>query len=210
MSKVDELTLDESWKECKRMWKHVSSVEGDSELGVEELKDEWLKNNGYNVADVYAGCFFCNYDSIHCSGGCDSCPAAMVDDEFCCNNDEYSYLKEPKKFYAKICKLDGKRKLRQFFSLQWVQGTGIERYIKAFCSFNTHCVDCTRNSPKKCISWVDDTNYYDRGNGCSGYSPRWHVRLLLKLKWCLTKSTLAVIILSTVSDNPERFMEENK
>ena len=106
---MKRLTLDETWKLCLSMWRWIAKMirEG-SELFVSELKDQWLRDHGYEH-EVWLTCFFCGYIH-HPKRTCDTnCPARMIDRNFNCHNPDYDYQSKPIAFYNKIVSLNRKR-----------------------------------------------------------------------------------------------------
>lgn len=108
--KKAKLTLNQTWRECIRMWKWiVKNCDGNSRL-VEVLKAQWLKGHGYTKVD--SNCFFCEYDGQHTQQeiGCPECPGKLADKRFSCGRVTYSYIDLPKKFLKKLLELDAKRR----------------------------------------------------------------------------------------------------
>ena len=107
--------LDRCWKNCLRLWKWVSE-NWTPNTNVATLKPLWLKQHKFKKR-IIASCFFCQYAEDHgennfiAENGCPECPGALVDARFKCGNIRYSYQRNPKAFYAKLLKLDAKRKL---------------------------------------------------------------------------------------------------
>jgi hypothetical protein len=99
------MTLDETWEYCLEMWRWIASVwcQGNN---VDKLKRQWLDENGFGNKHITADCFFCLYAVNVCS----FCPGRLVDFDFDCLDDEYYYFDKPREFYAKLLKLDKKRK----------------------------------------------------------------------------------------------------
>lgn len=116
---VKELTLDQIWEECLKMWKWiVENPEAKKCIWVWAAKDAWLIENGYVPSEVENTCFFCSYSSSidNCWNdddedegswlNCPSCPAKLVDKTFSCHASEYDYLSKPVEFYQKLLELD--------------------------------------------------------------------------------------------------------
>ena len=95
-----ELSLDESWSECLRMWNDLDIEDyEDGYTGIDELKDDWLKANEYS--GVRYDCFFCDYAerisgtrSVS-AGMCRECPGRVVDKHFYCMNNDIDYMEYP-------------------------------------------------------------------------------------------------------------------
>jgi len=86
MKSVQKMTLDEIWDECDRMWQDMKRLFQKHPVGPECLasvltktKELWLIENGYCIADFWAGCFFCSVTNV-----CDQCPGRQVDPAFDC------------------------------------------------------------------------------------------------------------------------------
>lgn len=106
------MTLDEAWDNALAMWKDIAEMPLHLRPRVSVAKVRWLVQHGYTDpdADVEATCFFCEYDSANSDGGdCEMCPARLVDEDFCCENPEYSWHDKPDEFYRKLCALNQKR-----------------------------------------------------------------------------------------------------
>lgn len=117
--KTKKLTLDETWVLCLRMWKWIAKqVRVDSKLDVEKLKDEWLERN-WKGEPLEESCFFCEYAATHnreakgyrgdCPCGRSTCPAAFVDKQFSCVDNDCNYNDHPIPFYNKLVSLNRKR-----------------------------------------------------------------------------------------------------
>lgn len=108
-----KLTLDKSWELCLKQWRWIAKrIRADNEYGAVALKYVWLRKNGI-IKQPHAGCFFCEYGKQHKKGSsayCDYCPAKKIDKEFYCEHPEYHYSYLSLKFYAKLLKLNRKRK----------------------------------------------------------------------------------------------------
>jgi hypothetical protein len=110
------LTLNQTWTLCLKMWKWIAEHWVEIEDGVETLKAQWLKDNGYEYDDwPNSCCFFCEYamqkssdkDFWEC---CDFCPGRLVNKRFNCFNKTYCFHMYPLKFYKKLLELNRKRK----------------------------------------------------------------------------------------------------
>ena len=103
---MKKLNLDETWRLCMSMWRHVKRriQSGDKET-VESLKASWATKHGYHLD---SDCFFCDYVDLRSdplmdySAGCKLCPARKIDPEFHCKNLTYHYRLKPIKFYNKL------------------------------------------------------------------------------------------------------------
>ena len=109
------LTLDESWELCLKQWPWIiKQLDGGSKEIVEELKDQWLEENGFTDICICNECFFCEYayqhDKSFCPTKCPLCPGRKIDTDFFCLRDDYHYQKSPHKFYEKLLSLNKKRK----------------------------------------------------------------------------------------------------
>ncbi len=102
---MKRLNLNETWRLCLSMWPDVvKAIIKDGRRTVDSAKRNWTKERGYE--EVLSDCFFCEYDSQkESSGNCEDCPAKLVDPDFDCRNDEYSYYERPEFFLAKIVSL---------------------------------------------------------------------------------------------------------
>jgi hypothetical protein len=105
------LTLDETWDNCLDMWKWIAEVvlgnpefPDDIAAFVADLKEKWIREN-FGRKETEAYCFFCDYDTHH-ENGCGSCPAALMEEDFDCNNALYDYETMPVEFYNKINELN--------------------------------------------------------------------------------------------------------
>lgn len=106
-----ELTLDETWEKCLKMWRWiVKQIKLHPYSNVEVLKRKWLKKYGFGK--IYNDCFFCDYTFKHASIECDKCPAFLVDRYFHCTSNEYCWEKKPAEFLKKITELN-KQRLKQ-------------------------------------------------------------------------------------------------
>ena len=107
-----KLTLNQTWKECLRMWKWIDGeIKKDNTQCVAALKWAWLGNNGYEPEKVEATCFFCDW-CVQNGGGCSSalCPGKQVSKRIGCDNSANGYDTKPRKFYKKLLQLNAKRK----------------------------------------------------------------------------------------------------
>lgn len=109
-----ELTLDETWKQCLRMWKWIAKrVKAGRKEGVEELKEEWLEKN-WTGEPLKNGCFFCEYAQYYnteekCGCAMYMCPGRLVNKRFSCCSKTYHYEDHPIAFYNKLVSLNEKR-----------------------------------------------------------------------------------------------------
>ncbi len=109
-----KMTLNQTWKNCLRMWKWIAKV-CDSEEGrrvsIRRLKIRWMDTHMPDV-HIEADCFFCKYNGDHRKeSACDACPGKLVSRRFhCWHNVSYRYDEDPKKFYKKLLHLDAKRR----------------------------------------------------------------------------------------------------
>ena len=119
-----ELTLEETWQLCIKMWKWiVAEWEKLEERPVEEVeiwvngkKSLWLESNGYGDVDIDSDCFFCEWVKKHTTDkirNCVSdklCPGCMVDKNFSCY--KAGWDSDPPRFLKEIMRLDKIRKAR--------------------------------------------------------------------------------------------------
>jgi len=114
---MKRMTLNQTWKECLRMWKWIAGQRNKgSTLDVEGLKEQWLVDHGYDPGVIYFQCFFCGYAGIRQHGDfccVNRCPGRLVSERFDCVADAYHYKYESIKFYQKLLELDAKRKLNK-------------------------------------------------------------------------------------------------
>ncbi len=107
-----KIGLNKTWKLCLEFWKWAADQPEHS--GVSRLKTQWFKNNGYDIDDVEAGCFFCEYATSHDGSGglhgydCVKCPGNMVYKTFNCMDSKCNYS-DIKKFYKKLVRMNRKR-----------------------------------------------------------------------------------------------------
>jgi len=109
--KSSPFTLAQTWKYCLAMWKWIAE-NYDSEFNtVRQLKEQWMKENGFRLKYTYTDCFFCDYSNRQKDIECEvSCPGAMVAPGFHCGADAYHFDEKPKKFYQKLLRMDRKRR----------------------------------------------------------------------------------------------------
>ena len=108
--KYDLTNPDHIWELCLAMWRWVKAEkQAGSEKSVAELKVQWLKDNGWDLAEMNNWCFFCHYDYIEGDGNCSHCPARDVDEHFSCLDGAYRYDWNPIGFCELIEKLDERR-----------------------------------------------------------------------------------------------------
>ncbi len=97
-------TLNETWKQCLKMWKWIAKEEeGLCRVGVETLKTTWLIKRGFNIDEIKAWCFFCDYRRDQ---GCGICPGRKIDKNFDCQNESYCYYAKPILFYKELLRLN--------------------------------------------------------------------------------------------------------
>ncbi len=105
-------TLNQTWVLCLRKWRWiVKMVREGTELSVPDLKDQWLRENGFFLGEEIVSCFFCTYNGN--SGGmgpCENCPGVLVDYSFDCCAPGYNYCEEPIAFYKELLRLNRIRK----------------------------------------------------------------------------------------------------
>ena len=102
-----KLSLDETWHYCLEMWKSIAKKAPKGLLNnIENAKVDWLKKNGFNPLCIISQCFFCDYISRYDDPSCNNCPGREIDPKFDCIDDRYCYYASPKKFYAKLVKLN--------------------------------------------------------------------------------------------------------
>ena len=106
---MKRLTLDQTWEQCLAMWKWISrqciNKKRPSWYFVETLKMEWLHTKGIEHYELDHDCYFCEHDLNH-RGMCGSCPARKIETGFHCDNNEYSWMRHPRLFYAKLKELN--------------------------------------------------------------------------------------------------------
>ena len=114
---MKRLTLDETWKQCLKMWRWIVREVGKREITsplsageITDLKREWIAANGFKR--MLNDCFFCAYDSRY-AVECSHCPAGSMEggDAFWCEyNPEFNWASEPAAFLRKLESLNRKRK----------------------------------------------------------------------------------------------------
>lgn len=109
MKKLD-LTLEQTWAECLKMWKWIVENYKKLELTIWNAKRKWLNENGYRNVKVKGACFFCHYVARgeDVKKGCFICPGALVDATFHCAtfHSDYHWSNTPENFYHKLLELD--------------------------------------------------------------------------------------------------------
>lgn len=109
------MTLNQTWKNCLRMWKWIVKQVKKGRTNVENLKEEWLEEHEF-TNPLWSDCFFCDYDAQHSSGNdecCSKCPGRLVSKSFNCMESGYDYQDRPEKFYQKLLQLDAKRRIKK-------------------------------------------------------------------------------------------------
>ena len=112
------LTLEETWKQCRAMWKWIKKrrLAGDAR-NVEELKADWSEDHGFGDADIVFHCFFCHHNENF--GGnspddCHLCPAKTIDPDFhCFKHASHHFELWPVNFADEIARLDRIRKRKK-------------------------------------------------------------------------------------------------
>ena len=113
-----KMTLNQTWKNCLRMWKWIDKVWEFDGAPVEVLKAVWMDDHGFE-ATIEEDCFFCEYDVQQgCEieediDRCTYCPGVLVNALFHCTRKSYNYAEQPRKFYKKLLELDAKRKVKK-------------------------------------------------------------------------------------------------
>lgn len=105
MNKKIRLTKHFVWKECLAMYKWVAARWLLTGAPVSKLKSGWLKAHRHKENMLRHDCFFCEYDK-HREGGCENCPAVLVDRDFSCGHEAHQWNKKPVEFYLEIVRLD--------------------------------------------------------------------------------------------------------
>jgi hypothetical protein len=107
-----KLTLEQTWRECLRMWKYVAA-KATKGCDVPGIKERWCEDRGIHP---HCECFFCEYACARLEGKtdflynrCSHCPGRKVDPEFDCFARAYSWEARPKTFYRKLVALNRKR-----------------------------------------------------------------------------------------------------
>lgn len=113
------MTLNETWKNCLRMWKWiVEQIDDKKQLNdnnydnhfMPHLKEEFLKKHHF-TKKIESDCFFCEYSNRGCkSFNCRKCPGIKVDPNFDCLDSSYHFMLNPQKFYRKLLRLNARRK----------------------------------------------------------------------------------------------------
>lgn len=117
LQKGSNMTLNETWRRCIKMWEWIVA-----ELGEEggrravELKYEYLRQHAPEDLRIVNACYFCERaatlaDKRKTKGlsPCYGCPGVKVDKTFLCSHNKYAYDELPKKFLAKLKRLDKRR-----------------------------------------------------------------------------------------------------
>lgn len=110
------LTLNQTWALCLRQWKWVikklaqmdNMTPDELVLIIDNLKEQWLDEHGFNKNTLACNCFFCEYSRQNRSM-CESCPGRLVSRRFYCECKTYDYQRRPGKFYKKLLTLNAKR-----------------------------------------------------------------------------------------------------
>lgn len=109
--KTSPFTLAQTWKHCLAMWKWVAEHYIEGINTVEQLKEQWIEENGFRLKHTCSDCFFCDYSNRQKNTNCSvSCPGTMVAPRFDCFNSAYHYDDKPEKFYQKLLKMNQKRR----------------------------------------------------------------------------------------------------
>ena len=109
MRNIDDMTLDEIWEECIRMWTWIVRMKKKYPCrSVAFLKSMWMRINGYS--DVSENCFFCHFVRWWDDPRCAICPGALVKRGWRCTEDCHNYTNMPELFLASLIELDAKRK----------------------------------------------------------------------------------------------------
>lgn len=107
---MKRLTLNQAWTLCLKQWKWIiGQLDAGQTVSLECLKNRWIRQNGYGRDEIGNYCFFCEYSEQH-SKDCGTCPGRLVAPRFNCCNPAYFYSRKPYKFYAKLLRMDKKRK----------------------------------------------------------------------------------------------------
>jgi hypothetical protein len=105
------MTLNETWKNCLRMWKWiVEQIDDDTDnlcLTV-CLKVDFL-NKYHFKKEIKSDCFFCEYDDSRNGDNCNKCPGFLVDPTFSCMDPVYGFHRNPQLFYKKLLRLNARR-----------------------------------------------------------------------------------------------------
>ena len=98
-------TLNQTWVLCLRLYKWVAKMKAKgSRKQVCVLKNQWFYENLLDVK-IESNCFFCDFCKF-----CDGCPGKLVDSDFNCENEDYSYNDKPIAFYKELLRLNRIRK----------------------------------------------------------------------------------------------------
>lgn len=121
MKNKKNLTLNQTWTLCLRMWRWIAKVLQTPRYrryDVCQLKGIWFRKNGFNPKMNPTTCFFCNYAINYCGSDegvfdfCDACPGHLVDQKFTCSDRYYCYRYKPVKFYKELLRLNRIRKAK--------------------------------------------------------------------------------------------------
>ena len=114
---MKQRTLNQTCTLCLRMWRWIAKVWQTPRYGwyeVSELKEIWLRKNGFLYVGLRGNCFFCEHKNICNMDACSKgCPGALVDRSFNCCNDDYAYDKKPVEFYKELLRLNRIRKAKK-------------------------------------------------------------------------------------------------
>ena len=103
-----KLSLNKTWQFCLRMWKWIADEKKNGRIkSVYNLKNEWLRKNGFKDVRIIQRCFFCDYANDECF----RCPPRLINSSFDCMNNPYNWQYEPTKFYEKLVEINKKRLL---------------------------------------------------------------------------------------------------
>lgn len=105
-----KISLEQTWRLCLKMWKWIAlKYLENPQRSVNNLKQQWLDENGFDSNPIQSGCFFCHY-----KGGdkdcIDNCPGVLIDQDFFCTYHEYDYWSQPLAFYQELLRLNHIRK----------------------------------------------------------------------------------------------------
>lgn len=107
--KTSPFTLAQTWEHCLAMWKWISENYAAGTNTVSQLKEQWIKENGFVLKHTLVDCFFCDYSNRQKNAACSvSCPGVMVAPQFDCCHPAYSHDTEPKKFYQNLLRIHRK------------------------------------------------------------------------------------------------------
>lgn len=104
-------TLNQTWTLCLRMWRSIAK-NWNGRKSVIQQKKLWIRENGFEVDNLDADCFFCDYD-VDNGMGCRSCPGRLIDPDFDCRNEPYHFRNKPVKFYKELLRLNRIRKAKK-------------------------------------------------------------------------------------------------